>query len=72
MLCASARETGKKGDCMRRNVTYETYCLTCEEIREKEEKEVERVSCEERNENEEGKEKEDDILMIEKTKVINK
>ena len=31
MLCSSASEDYKKGVCKRRNVVYETYCITCYE-----------------------------------------
>ena len=31
LLCSSASEDDKKGVCKRRNVVYETYCITCYE-----------------------------------------
>ena len=31
ILCASATEEEKKGLCKRKNVVYETYCITCYE-----------------------------------------
>ena len=35
--CKSAGENGAKGSCKRRNVIYETYCISCQEIIEKDE-----------------------------------
>ena len=29
LICGSAGEKERKGKCKRRNVVYETYCLTC-------------------------------------------
>ena len=29
LICESAGEEGKKGQCKRRNVIYETFCFTC-------------------------------------------
>ena len=46
--CKSAGEEGLKGACKRRNVIYETYCITCQEELEKIEKEKEEIR---RNEN---------------------
>ena len=39
--CQSAENEFGKGNCYRRNITYETYCLTCQENIEKERKEKE-------------------------------
>ena len=37
MICNTPGDDVKKGSCRRRNVTYETYCITCEKReREKE------------------------------------
>ena len=35
LLCQSATEEERKGLCKRRNVVYETYCITCSEKEEK-------------------------------------
>ena len=41
MACESAGENDKKGQCKKRNVVYETYCLLCEEREENKSKEIE-------------------------------
>ena len=41
--CKSAGEEELKGACKRRNVIYETYCITCQEEIEKVEKEKEEI-----------------------------
>ena len=41
LICCSAGEEEKKGKCKRRNVVYETYCITCREKEEKERKDKE-------------------------------
>ena len=42
-------ENGKMGTCKRRNVVYETYCVTCyeKERRQKEEKDIYRINVDE-------------------------
>ena len=51
LLCQSATEEERKGLCKRRNVVYETYCITCSEKEEKkkEEKDLYIVNCDEIN-----------------------
>ena len=39
IMCGSAGENEKKGQCKKRNVVYETYCLLCEEKERNVEKE---------------------------------
>ena len=51
LLCESATEEEKKGQCMKRNVVYETYCIECQEIIEM--KEEERKLYKDVNENNE-------------------
>ena len=35
LICESAGEEGTKGACKRRSIIYETYCVTCQEEKEK-------------------------------------
>ena len=58
LVCSSASEEEKRGMCRRRNVVYETYCITCydNEKRKKDENEIYMFNCE--NLNEELKRKE--------------
>ena len=39
LICSSCTDNEKKGLCMRRNVVYETFCLTCH-YKEKADKEI--------------------------------
>ena len=32
LICASCTDEEERGKCYRRNVVYETFCLTCEEV----------------------------------------
>ena len=65
--CKSAGEDGVKGSCKRRNVIYETYCISCQEIIEKDEEKKE-IELGEKNENKRKRENMDK----EKNKVNNK
>ena len=56
LLCESANENEKKGLCKRRNIVYETYCITCKENEKRKEKE----------EKEKDGEKENEIVIREK------
>ena len=29
LICKSTGDEGKKGQCKKRNIVYETYCITC-------------------------------------------
>ena len=51
LLCNSAGEDERKGLCKRRNIVYETFCMTCheKEKRKKEEGEIYMITCEEIN-----------------------
>ena len=48
LLCSSTGEDERKGLCRRRNVVYETYCITCYEKEKgrKKEKEIYEFNCE--------------------------
>ena len=35
LMCNSAESESEKGKCYRRNITYETFCITCQEKLEK-------------------------------------
>ena len=54
LICASCVGTEKRGKCKKRNIVYETYCITCQKKYELE-KGLEEL------ENGEGKEKDKDI-----------
>ena len=47
--CSETNRGGKKGDCFKKNIVYETYCITCKEIEEKEENEKEEKEKKENN-----------------------
>ena len=77
LICGSAGEKEKKGKCKRRNVVYETYCITCAEKEEKErnekekeiEKEAEReVNVEKENKNKKKRKREEDNANKDKEK----
>jgi len=61
VICSSAGEKDKKGTCKRRNIVYETFCIDCglvgeKEDNKKEENEIEsEVTNGESGENEESK-----------------
>ena len=57
LMCESAKEGEKKGQCMKRNVVYETYCEVCQEAVEQ--KENEKNLYKEITENKENERKED-------------
>ena len=38
-VCDTGNLGGKKGQCYKKNITYETYCITCYKQKEKERKE---------------------------------
>ena len=48
LVCSTTGEEERKGLCRRRNVVYETFCITCYEKERKdiEEKEIYRINCE--------------------------
>ena len=69
LICCSTGEEGKKGKCKRRNVVYETYCITC---REKEEKERQEKELKENSEEKDLPEKIvtlDEMIEIEKENI---
>ena len=51
LLCLSAAENEKKGMCRKKNVVYETFCITCydEKKMRKEESELYEISCKDVN-----------------------
>ena len=51
--CSSATEEEKRGMCKKKNVVYETYCITCyeKEKNRKEEQNIYTFNCENINEN---------------------
>ena len=56
LLCKSANENEKKGLCKRRNIVYETFCISCKENEKKKKRE-------ERERDEEIEEKEIEIII---------
>ena len=53
--CSEENVGGKMGACYKKNIVYETYCITCQENEEKEEKEKREKEKKEREEEEESR-----------------